>query len=53
MRTVQGISAPRGANLICQRCAGKIRRAGVVALIGLAIINLFTLIVLHVAKHHF
>jgi hypothetical protein len=53
MRTLRGISAPRGANLICERCAGKVRRGGVVALIGLTIISCFTLLVLHVAKHHF
>ncbi len=52
MREIRGISASRSINLICERCAGKVRLTGVFALIGLSIISGFTLLVLHVAKHH-
>ena len=49
---VLGVMAPREVSIVCQRCSGRVKRLGYVAIIGLLLISVVTVLVLNYAANN-
>jgi len=47
VRFVIGLMVPLQGSVVCHRCSGRVKRLGLVALVGMLIIGIFTLLVLN------
>jgi hypothetical protein len=50
---VTGLVAQPRVSVVCQRCSGRVKTRGVVALVGLLVISIVTVVVLEFATDYF